>query len=118
MPSSCGPCWPLGIDFDPYAEWGAGPDVIHDVQSDLITEWLADCGGCPADAAGMAELVARCSVELILPAGQIATVLKRTGRTELAGAYLDYARNRPKMAKQRAGQAAAQRYRESKGVKV
>lgn len=74
--------------MDPYAEWGAGADVVADIQADLVTEWLARKVIPTTDERAAVQLVADCGEALWLPAGHVATVFVRLGHEWVGATYL------------------------------
>jgi hypothetical protein len=115
------------VTFDPYDSFGPLPDVVHDVQADLVAEWLDRPGGVPADPV---ELFPAMSADLLLPATQLCTVVRRmadAGRlaawlTEAATAYLIHTKAKHRdtnggrsFSPRPADQANAERYRQKKG---
>ena len=95
------------MNFDPYAEFGAWPDVVADVQADLVGAfWSRHYRPGISD---VVEVVNHCSEELILPGGHVATVLRRLGFAEEAAAYIEWSiRNgRANDGRKRAGRASS-----------
>lgn len=89
---------------------GATADRIHEVQLALVGDWLKVNRVRPKslDTVTAVEMVKRCSEELILPPGHLATVFRRMGWDAVAVAYLAHAKDAAKEKRKRAGNPGEQ----------